>query len=371
MTQNNNFTQGRYAGVKSIGKPDWIGRFWRKLQRYSGFHSAGSDSSTALNRTASGFTALACTSSGGTRNGLPGRSSIAGAHSVSRGPGPQNSSTLISRSVAAFFAALALVLCMGSAAYAADDSSKHFEIKAKPLADALMEFGVQSGLTVVAPTTLTAGKKAAAVRGDLAPTDALGRLLKGSDLTFARAADGTIAIQAIPSNGPVQASAGESDLDKDLTPSDTLTEVIVTGTRQTGVRASDSPAPITLLDANALTRVGQPDLNQSLQQNLPSFNAQPFGFDAAALTVSAALRGLSPNNTLVLVNGKRRHSTANLAVNGGSPYTGAAAVDLGLIPVAAIDHVEVLQDGAAAQYGSDAIGGVVNVMLKNQLGADQ
>ena len=67
----------------------------------------------------------------------------------------------------------------------------------------------------------------------------------------------------------------------------------------------------------------------------------------------------------MLIDGKRRHSTANLAVDNGSPYSGAASVDLGLIPVSAIDHVEVLQDGAAAQYGSDAIGGVINIILKH------
>jgi iron complex outermembrane recepter protein len=162
---------------------------------------------------------------------------------------------------------------------------------------------------------------------------------------------------------PAPQDANESSASS--TSNDTLTEVIVTGTRQTGVRASDSAAPISVVDAGAMSRVGQPDLNQALQQNLPSFNAQPFGYDAAALTVFAALRGLNPNDTLVLVNGKRRHSTANLAVDTGSPYSGAASADLGLIPVAAIDHVEVLQDGAAAQYGSDAIGGVINIILKN------
>ena len=160
-----------------------------------------------------------------------------------------------------------------------------------------------------------------------------------------------------------QQDADESN--SNTSANDSLTEVIVTGTRQTGVRASDSAAPISIVDAASMSRVGQPDLNQSLQQNLPSFNAQPFGYDAAALTVSAALRGLNPNDTLVLIDGKRRHSTANLAVDNGSPYSGAASVDLGLIPVAAIDHVEVLQDGAAAQYGTDAIGGVINIILKN------
>jgi iron complex outermembrane receptor protein len=143
-----------------------------------------------------------------------------------------------------------------------------------------------------------------------------------------------------------------------------LDELIVTGTRATGMKAADSPAPIQVLGATALKQVGPPDLMQAIAQNLPSFNAQGFGGDSANLTLSAALRGLNPNDTLVLVNGKRRHGTANLAVDGGSPYSGSATSDLGLIPVGAIDHIEVLQDGAAAQYGSDAIAGVVNIILK-------
>ena len=141
-------------------------------------------------------------------------------------------------------------------------------------------------------------------------------------------------------------------------------ELIVTGTRATGMKAADSPAPIQVLGSTALKQVGPPDLIQAIAQNLPSFNAQAFGGDAANLTLSAALRGLSPNDTLVLVDGKRRHPTANLAVLGGSPYSGSATADLGLIPVGAIDHIEVLQDGAAAQYGSDAIAGVVNIIMK-------
>jgi iron complex outermembrane receptor protein len=143
-----------------------------------------------------------------------------------------------------------------------------------------------------------------------------------------------------------------------------IDELIVTGTRATGMKAADSPAPIQVLGATALKQVGPPDLIQAIAQNLPSFNAQAFGGDAANLTLSAALRGLSPNDTLVLVNGKRRHATANLSVLGGSPYSGSATADLGLIPVGAIEHIEVLQDGAAAQYGSDAIAGVVNIILK-------
>ena len=140
--------------------------------------------------------------------------------------------------------------------------------------------------------------------------------------------------------------------------------VIVTGTRSTGLKVENSASPVQVLDASSLARTGQPDLMQALAQNLPSFNAQAFGGDMANMTLSARLRGLSPNNTLVLVNGKRRHGTSNLAVLGGA-YQGGAAADLNFIPVAAIDHIEVLQDGAAAQYGTDAIAGVINIILKS------
>jgi len=145
---------------------------------------------------------------------------------------------------------------------------------------------------------------------------------------------------------------------------DVLDEVIVTGTRQTGLKAADSPAPIQILSADTLQKVaGKPDLIATLAAIVPSLTAQAFGGDQANQTLQAKLRGLSPNDVLVLVNGKRRHTTSNLAVLGG-PYQGGAGVDLNFIPVGAIDHIEVLTEGAAAQYGSDAIAGVINIILK-------
>ena len=141
-------------------------------------------------------------------------------------------------------------------------------------------------------------------------------------------------------------------------------DIIVTGTRATGTTAAESAAPIKVLDADVLSRVGQPNLNQVLTQLVPSFTAQAFGGDTANLTLSARLRGLSPNHTLVLINGKRRHGTSNLAVLGG-PYQGAATADLDLIAPSSIARIEVLEDGAAAQYGSDAIAGVINIILKD------
>src|SRR6201996_2743252 len=150
--------------------------------------------------------------------------------------------------------------------------------------------------------------------------------------------------------------------------SDNSTEtVIVTGTRVQGMTAADSAAPITVLGSDALTKgTGTTDLRQALGQTVPSFTAQQFGGDTANLTLSAALRGLSPNDTLVLVNGKRRHYTGNLHVDAGDFTAGSAAPDISLIPSGAIDHVEVLLDGAAAQYGTDAVAGVVNIILKSK-----
>jgi iron complex outermembrane receptor protein len=143
-------------------------------------------------------------------------------------------------------------------------------------------------------------------------------------------------------------------------------EVIVTGTRTTGMKAADSPAPIEIVGAAALTQTGATDLSQVLETSVPSLNINTNGGDMAALSISAALRGLSPNDTLVLVDGKRRHTTSNLAVDGGSPFSGGATTDLSFIPVGEIDHIEVLTDGAAAQYGTDAIAGVVNIILKSK-----
>jgi iron complex outermembrane recepter protein len=146
-----------------------------------------------------------------------------------------------------------------------------------------------------------------------------------------------------------------------------LQEVIVTGTRQSGLEAADSPAPIQILSSEALEQVASsPDLMATLAQVVPSLTMQAFGFDMAGQTLLAKLRGMSPNHVLVLIDGKRRHTTANLAIDQPSAYQGGAGVDLNFIPVDAIDHIEVLTEGAAAQYGTDAIAGVINIILKKK-----
>jgi len=144
-----------------------------------------------------------------------------------------------------------------------------------------------------------------------------------------------------------------------------LQEVIVTGTRQAGLAAAESPAPVQILSAEALqAAAGNPDLMSTLAQIVPSLTMEAFGFDMAGQTLLAKLRGLSPNHVLVLINGKRRHTTSNITIDAGSTYQGGAGVDLNFIPLDAIDHIEVLTEGAAAQYGTDAIAGVINIILK-------
>ena len=146
-------------------------------------------------------------------------------------------------------------------------------------------------------------------------------------------------------------------------PANTGESVIVTGTRSLGRKARDSTSPIDVLTSATLRRSGQPNLADALVRTDPSINVAAQGADTAALTSSLVLRGLNPNDTLVLIDGKRRNGTANITADAG-PQQGATPVDINMIPAAAIDHIEVLRDGAAAQYGSDAIAGVVNIITK-------
>lgn len=147
--------------------------------------------------------------------------------------------------------------------------------------------------------------------------------------------------------------------------SNTLQTVVVTGTRASDRTVATSLSPIDVITPKDITGTGAPNLATALRTLLPSFNfPQPSVTDATDASQPAQLRGLSPDETLVLIDGKRQHSEAIVNVN-GSLGRGSSAVDLNAIPVDAIDHIEVLRDGAAAQYGSDAIAGVINIILKH------
>ncbi|MBI1253027.1 MAG: TonB-dependent receptor [Hyphomonas sp.] len=145
----------------------------------------------------------------------------------------------------------------------------------------------------------------------------------------------------------------------------TMETVVTIGTRVANRSALDTAAPVDVVSAEAIQSIGVGELNQALAVNLPALNfPRPALADGTDSIRPAALRGLAPDQTLVLVNGKRRHTAALVNVN-GTIGRGASAVDLNTVPNLAVGGVEVLRDGASALYGSDAIAGVVNVRLRD------
>lgn len=179
--------------------------------------------------------------------------------------------------------------------------------------------------------------------------------LNPSVITASLAAAGlSLALYATDTHAETDSANATADIEK----------ISVIGSRRLGRSVEDSPVPIDILNADTLKSTGLTETNQILNTLLPSFNfPQPSLTDGTDHVRPAQLRGLAPDHTLVLVNGKRRHSSALLNL-GGSAGRGSSAVDLNAIPANAIERIEVLRDGAAAQYGSDAIAGVINIVLK-------
>jgi len=138
---------------------------------------------------------------------------------------------------------------------------------------------------------------------------------------------------------------------------------IETGTRTVGVQAWQSTTPIQIVSAEQLAATGQNNVFDALMAVVPSMSWSS-NYDLGNVVRSARMRGMGPDEVLVLIDGKRRHPTARLNSTPGTPDQGSNPVDLDLIPLAMIDHVEILLDGASAQYGSDAMAGVINFILK-------
>lgn len=140
---------------------------------------------------------------------------------------------------------------------------------------------------------------------------------------------------------------------------------VAVGTRGAGRGAYQAFVPIDVVTKNDIERSGEITVNRVLQRLLPSFNYIPTCVqDGSDFVQPATLRGLNPDQVLVLINGKRRHSSPLLHVV-ATPYRGSGQTDLDAIPVNAIERIEILRDGAAAQYGSDAIAGIINIVLKS------
>jgi iron complex outermembrane receptor protein len=177
----------------------------------------------------------------------------------------------------------------------------------------------------------------------------------------------TLVVSAIGSVTQQVPLNGRTTLEVRLADNQTaLNEVVVTGSRATEGRSNIlTTAPVDVISAREIRAYAQTDVTQILTYIAPSFQStRQTVTDGTDFVDPATLRGLGPDQVLVLVNGKRRHTSALVNIN-GTPGRGSVGTDMNVLPPAAIKRIEVLRDGAAAQYGSDAIAGVINIQLKD------
>ncbi len=266
---------------------------------------------------------------------------------------------------------------------AASERATDFHIAAQPMQSALNALSEQSGVRLLYPFDQVAGLHSQAVSGRMPTREALEKIIQRSPLRIAMIQDGLIALSGPQAavGGLIKTSATEAEAAPAAEPArpqqvaaaetsapQTVEEVTVTGVRGKPRTVIDSPTPIDVLSSAELERTGRAGAFQSLQTLVPSFNLPARAGGGTSTVISTGgLRGLNPDQTLVLVNGKRRHKTA-LINSVSSLYNGSVPADLDLIPTSSIGRIEVLRDGAAAQYGSDAIAGVINIILKDTEG---
>lgn len=264
-------------------------------------------------------------------------------------------------------AALATTLFAGHAWAQAVPAPRDFDIPAGALESAIGQFGRQSGLQVIYDDTVIAGKRASAVRGRLESTQGLDRLLRGTGLTWRRLNDDTLIIEpAAPSAQPApDAGTSSSSSRRGAEPEvQELGALTVTGTR---IRGGETPSPVITIGAQQIQEEGFTDLGEvirSIPQNFSggqnpgvlSGNITGAGVANQNITGGSGLnlRGLGADATLTLLNGRR------MAYGGFVP-----SVDISAIPVAAVQRIEIVADGASAIHGSDAVGGVANVILRS------
>lgn len=238
----------------------------------------------------------------------------------------------------------------------------------------------------VLPPSLTAQTRDAALTGKVSdaasnePISGARVFVPGTVMSATTRLDGTYRLRLVPgthevrvtyigygiARDTIQAEAGAGltrDFQLNREPL-ALQELAVVGTRAAERTSTDAPVPVDVLTAAEIKQTGRTETAQIIQALAPSFNFPRATIsDGTDHTRPATLRGLAPDQVLVLVNGKRRHTSALINVN-GSIGRGSGMVDLNAIPASAIERIEILRDGAAAQYGSDAIAGVINIILK-------
>lgn len=247
---------------------------------------------------------------------------------------------------------LAALLLGATAAYAPAamaENAPQFSIPAQPLADALTAFSRQAGEQIFFPAQDIAGLRSPAVSGRMSRQEALAKLLVGSPLVLHKDDGKTI---ILGKNDSKPASVRQADSD-----------IVVIGTREGNQTTFTALSPVDSFNREQARSTVTNRLDETLTSLVPGFavRRQPAS-DGPEFVRPATMNGLDGDMTLVMVNGKRFHRSAFL--NG----SGTQAVDLAQIPNFAIGKLEVLRDGASAQYGSDAIAGVINVMLDKKAG---
>jgi iron complex outermembrane recepter protein len=282
------------------------------------------------------------------------------------------------RAAVLVFAALTLIPLPGRAVQL--DRETSFEIPAQPLPSALIRFSQQANLQIVTSGRKIVNASSPGVVGRVSVAEALQSLLKDTGFTYQTIGDLTISVVSASDEEDVRANhialvgtgigpfpgVNGAGRRANFVATTAPSEVVVTGTRVSDRTIAESLSPIDVVLESTLRASGTPEVNQQLSRLLPSFNfPRPSITDGTDHIRPAQLRGLSPDQTLVLINGKRRHTTALVNVN-GSIGRGSAPVDMNALPMSAVQRIEVLRDGASAQYGSDAIAGVINLILKEE-----
>ncbi|NNK28794.1 MAG: TonB-dependent receptor, partial [Flavobacteriaceae bacterium] len=181
-------------------------------------------------------------------------------------------------------------------------------------------------------------------------------------------ADATLVFSYVGYTTQEIAVNGQSIVNATMSDGEALGEIIITGSRTAPRSQTDTPLPIDVLQAKELQSTGQVTFDKALQYRIPSFNTvQTPVNDATSLLDPYEIRNMGPSRTLILINGKRKNLSALLYTQ-TSPGRGETGADISAIPTDAIKRVDILRDGASAQYGSDAIAGVMNVILKDNVG---
>ncbi|WP_334018793.1 TonB-dependent receptor [Alteromonas sp. S015] len=240
-----------------------------------------------------------------------------------------------------------------------------FSIPAQNANEALTELAKQANTTLLFPFDLAKKVKTNALKGTFTLNEALSQLLEGTPLAVVTDESGALSIRSRASL--VAKGKQQENIQKKVDEgSNGLEKIAVVGTRNSPRSAVDSPVPLDVIGSETLKSQGNSDVLSMLSVMVPSLNVndQPIN-DASSLVRPANLRGMSSDHTLLLLNGKRRHRSAVITFLGGGLSDGAQGPDISVIPAYALKQVEVLRDGAAAQYGSDAIAGVINFVLKD------